>query len=219
MHRPECPQPAGSLIPLALSDLKVFKPLSRPEEPTHVIGVNNCSDRFIIGNKQEAIRQATGCEIQPVDCFGSFIRIAEQCPGYSPVDRQFILGEFKIAVVKREAHVICAGSHGEDCAYCADLNITVAQRIWLSREAKYVLKAAANPIGHPERWWIPEQELKVFATYHRKYFKDGDWHQKTRVIDCQHQLFTQLPTAEVMRMTDQQIIERIAPHLLDLVAV
>lgn len=77
MHRPDCPQPASSLIPLALSERKVFKCLSKPKEPTKVIGVNNCSDRFIIYNKREEIERVTGCKVQPVDCFGSFIRIAD----------------------------------------------------------------------------------------------------------------------------------------------
>lgn len=219
MHRPDCPQPASSLIPLALAELGVFKKLSPPEEDTQVIGVNSCSDHKIIHNKIAKIREETGCEVQPLDCFGSFIRIVELCPGYTAAGREFILGEFKIAVQKRHAYVICAGAHGEDCAWCTDQGVTVMQRICLSREAKYVVKRAANPSDRPDDWWIPGRELKVFATYHRKYFKDGQWHQKTRVIDCQHRLFTQLSTAEVMQMTDQQVLERIAPHLLDLVAV
>lgn len=216
MHRPEGSQPASHLIALALSELRVFSKLVPPVEKTEVIAVNDCNDDRTFHNKNEEITKKTGYTVLPIPFFGSFIRMARLCPGYTEAATNFMLGEFKTGVVKRHANVICAGAHGEECAWCAENNVTVAQRIWLSRDAKYVLKAAACP-DDPAQWWIPGQELRVFVTFHRKYQKHGVWHQRTRVIDCKNEVFSRLTTEQVMTMTDEQVLEVIAPLLLHLV--
>jgi len=218
LHRPKSPQPASHLISLALSDAGAFARITPPKEETDVIAVNDCNDDRTYHDKIKEISECTGYPVLPIPFFGSFIRMAPQCPGYTEAGTDFMLSEFKTGVVKRRAHVICAGSHGEECAWCNEYNVTVAQRIWLSREAKYVLKRAACP-QDTSRWWIPGQKLRVFVTYHRRYSDLEGVHQRTRVLNCHHQIFSQLPIDSVMNMTDEQVLEVIAPHLMPLVAV
>lgn len=223
MHRPESPQPAGHLISRALAEHGVYTQLRRPKGDCRVVGINDCNDDRTYWNKLEKIEQTLNADLPaghepcvplPVPFFSGLCGISSYCPGYDRGDAIAFLKQLRIAVKKRGVRVLFGGSHGEECGFCNEEGITVAQRQWLARDAKMVIMRTAEL----EQWTAPEDPLQTCVTWHRRYTKDGVEHQKTRVIGVRHQLFDQLPIRDVMHMTDHQVLEKVSPHLLDLVA-
>lgn len=224
MHRPDCPQPAGHLISRALAERGVYIQLRRPKGDCRVVGINDCNDDRTYWNKLEKIKETLNADVQndadkcvvlPVPFFGGLIGISSSCPGYDRSDATTFLKQLRIAVKKRGVRVLFGGSHGEECGFCNEEGITVAQRQWLARDAKMVIMRTAEL----QQWTAPNDPIQVCVTWHRRYEKAGREHQKTRVIGVRHPLFDELPITTVMQMDDQQVIERVTPHLIDLVAV
>ncbi|MBI2984759.1 MAG: hypothetical protein HYY50_04000 [Candidatus Kerfeldbacteria bacterium] len=212
MFHPSEPQPAGALVSVALADRGVYTKLRRPSGTYTLVGVNDCNDDRTYWNKKEEIERVVRCLTLPVPFFGGITRLSPRCPDYRLSDARFMLGEFRTAVEKRGIRIFFAGAHGEECGWCAEEGVTVAQRQWLSRDGQRVILRAAE-----EEQWTPEP-IRVCITWHRRYDKLGREHQKTRVIACRHSLFDELPITTVMRSSDRQFLERVAPGLLDLVA-
>ena len=215
MFIPNEPQPAATLITAALNEQRVYVSLRRLRDPDVVVAVNNCSDNRTIYNKIVEIKRRLKLKNDPVPvtCFGGLIRLSPYCPGYNANDAQFILNEFHTAVRARGVSIIYGGAHGELCGWCNEKGATVAQRHWLSCDAKRVILREAEV-----KQWSP-QLVKVCVTWHRRHEHHGKEYQRTRVIGCRHPLFTEIPLRRVMSMTDHQMIERLAPHFLPLVAV
>lgn len=224
MHRPECPQPAGHLISRALAEHGVYTQLRRPKGDCRVVGINDCNDDRTYWNKLRKIEQTLNagltderdkCVPLPIPFFGGLIGISPFCPGYTRNDASAFLKQLRFAVENRGVRIIFGGAHGEECGFCNVMGITVAQRQWLSRDAKMVIMRTAEV----QQWTVSNDPIQSCVTWHRRYEKDGHEHQKTRVIGVRHPLFDQLPIKHVMRLTDRLFLERITPHLLDLVEV
>lgn len=224
MHQPETPQPASHLISRALAEAGIYTKLRRPAGSYNLVAVNDCNDDRTYWDKLAQIEEVLNrdlpegqptCGALPLPFFGGIVGISPDCPGYDREFARFMINHFRLAALKRGIRKFFAGAHGEVCGFCGDYGITVAQRQWLSRDAKMIIMRTAEV----EQWTMPSDPIQICVTWHRRYLKGGNEHQKTRVIGVRHPLFEELPAAAVMRMTDEQVLERLAPHLLDLVAV
>lgn len=222
MYRPDCPQPAGHLISRVLADAGVYTQLRLPAGRHRVVAVNDCNDDRTYWNKTSRIRRllnARGlprCAALPVPFFGGLIGISPYCPGYTRGDAKAFLKQLRFAVTKRGVRLIFGGAHGEECGFCIEYGITVAQRHWLARDAKLVILRTAEV----EQWTPSNDPTKVCVTWHRRYRKDGSRreYQKTRAIGVRHSLFEELPVSRVMRLSDRRFIERVSPNLVELIA-
>lgn len=218
MHRPESPQPAGHLISRALAEAGMYTKLRCPTGDCTVVGINDCNDDRTYWNKLRKIMTTLNpddderCVPLPVPHFGGLIAASPHCPGYSRSESRAFLKQLRIAVQKRGVRIFFGGAHGEHCGFCAEEGITVAQRHWLSQDAKFAILRTAEV----EQWTAPNDEIQVCLTWHRRYMKDGREHQKTRVIGSRHPLFAELPIRQVMLLNDLQVLHVVAPNLLEL---
>jgi hypothetical protein len=202
------------LITTALGNLGVYTNLRPPRNHSANVAVNNCSDNRTIFNKIKHIKRELQLDNDPVpvNCFGGIIRLSPHCPGYRKADARFMLDEFYTSIRALGVGIFYGGAHGDLCGWCNEQGITIAQRQWLSCDAKRVMLRAAE-----NEQWVSDGKIKVCITWHRRFNQDGAEHQRTRVIGCRHPLFTEITMRQIMHMSDREVIEDIAPDLLDLV--
>ena len=222
MYLGEGKQPASSLVVVAMHRIDVFRHLTNDESEAPVIIDNDCFDpdtciprhewMYKTHNKLHGDLKTQVPVLKPkkkitrIDGGGGAIKFSEYCPGYIP---EYFIGkmdDFADAIGILNARTIGLSSHGDHCGVCEARGITVAQRIFLTVDAKRQVCRRLVPIFG---------ELGIYCMYNRRFCKDGVEHQRTRVIDDKNALFRNIGMAEVMRMTDIQFVERLAPDLLE----
>lgn len=225
MHFPNGKMPASMLVVHVLDQGNVFRRLTPAECTASIVVDNDCVDPQTVHQRHAYMAQVHhGKQVLRQDHFGGIIKLSPHCPGFHGSTQFGILEEMSEAVTILGATVIGVSCHGEHCRLCEQRGITVAQRIFLTVDARRVLKSAADAQG-----WMAARQIKfedmlptdlgVYCTYHRRYTKDDRECQKTRVIDHSHPLFREIPITEVMKMTDLDVVRHCAPHLVEMAEV
>lgn len=210
MHLEEGLQPPGALVVMALHRNGVFRHLTKTECDAPTVIDNDCIDPRTIHKRHQYMCELNDSKtIVRVDGIGGAVKLSPFCPGYIPEYFIGMVDDFKDAAGILNGSVIGLSSHGEECGLCRARGITVAQRIWLSVDARQHLKAALQPVY---------RNIGIYVTYHRRYVKGDTEYQKTRVVDHSHKIFNNLPIERVMHLSDREMVEMLAPDLLERVA-
>lgn len=217
MHLADGQHPAGALVIVAMHRLKVFRHLRACERSSPVIIDNDCRDPNTVLHRHQwmcEVHNQTKVGEQPkqprkivrIDAMGGAAKFSPHCPGYIDEFFRGMMDEFSDAIGILRAQTIGLSSHGEFCALCQARGITVAQRIFLTVDAKRQVSQYLTPIFG---------ELGIYCTYHRLYSKGTEEFQKTRVIDDKHDIFRNISMSEIMKLSDLDVVHRLAPELLD----
>jgi hypothetical protein len=217
VHLGEGQQPAGALVVIAFHRLGVFRHLCPDESSSPVIIDNDCRDPNTVLQrhqwmcavhnqpKKPELSAVSPKKIVRIDAFGGAVKLSPHCWGYMSEFFYGMMDEFADAIGILGARTIGLSSHGEHCALCHARHISVAQRIFLTVDAKQRVSQYLTPIFG---------QLGIYCTYHRRYTKGGLEFQKTRVIDDKHELFRTISLPKIMRLSDYDIVARLAPDLL-----
>lgn len=211
MHLEDGLQPPGALVVIGMHRRGVFRHLKADESAATVVVDNDCRDPNTNPHRHQYVCEMhKGKQVVRIDGFGGAVKFSPYCPRYNPAVFDAAVEEFTEAVSILDSFVIGLSSHGEHCGLCTARGITVAQRIFLTVDARQRLRQALEP-SFPG--------VKIYTTYHRRYTKRGEEFQKTRVVDHGHELFQEVPMDDIMRMSDMDVVRMIAPDLLERVLV
>lgn len=181
------------------------------EHAGHVMVKVTCPDDRTIYASTKFARQIHQCSVLPVPFFGGAARLSRHCLGQETQVRRVFVDEVRYGMEKRGARCLNLEVHGEECAKCGDLEISVAQRIWLCVDARTSIK---QEIHHYR--WCNSEDVGVFCTYHRRVIEGEQERQLTYPIDHKHPLFLHITVPMVMSATDEEFYNHVVSVIAEL---
>lgn len=215
------PRPGGNplestaITPLVFRFLRaegVLADMTPSDMDVPLIAVVSCNDDRIFWEETDHTRTLHGREIIPFTILGGGVRYSSHCPTPSDMaGSDQLLAELRTGLHLRPYGLVKNSCHGPECGMCNHiLQLGVAQRIWLTTDGRNTIKRAAVQEG----WSCPTGELGVFPSYHRRIPIGGGFRHRSYRIRHHHDLIKQIPLEVVLRLSDQDFLERYAPDFL-----